>query len=68
METYYVLDENGENRKGEKFDYERKLKYSIQEITKLVNKDIDEDNKFQISVFAVCGIIILSFWIRISLL
>ena len=63
-----MLDENGENRKGEKFDYERKLKYSIQEITKLVNKDIDEDNKFQISVFAVCGIIILSFWIRISLL
>lgn len=66
METYYVLDENGENRKGEKFDYERKLKYSIQEITKLVNKDIDEDNKFQISMFAVCGIIILSIWIRKS--
>lgn len=62
-ETYYVLDENGENRKGEKFDYEKKLKYSVQEITKSVNKDIDKNNKFRISLFAVFGVIVLSIWI-----
>ena len=62
-ETYYVLDKNGENIKGEKFDYEKKLKYSIQEITKSVNKDIDEDNKFRITLFAGFGILILSIWI-----
>ena len=61
---YFILDKNGENIKGEKFNCKEKLNSAINEFTKSVNKEINESNKGKTILF-VALIVIISLMVLI---
>lgn len=54
---YFILDKNGENIEGEKFNCKEKLNSAINEFTKSVNKEINESNKGKTILFVVLTVI-----------
>ena len=61
---YFILDKNGENIEGEKFNCKEKLNSAINEFTKSVNKEINESNKGKTILF-VALIVIISLMVLI---
>lgn len=56
---YFILDKNGENIKGEKFNCKEKLNSAINEFTKSVNKEINENNRIKITGFIIMLVVVL---------
>lgn len=56
---YFILDKNGENIKGEKFNCKEKLNSAINAFTKSINKEINENNRIKITGFIIILVVVL---------